>query len=192
MSRSTHNRHTQNQKEPSKIHVKTNNSILKSLDVSTEQIGNITDLSERKEEIVGDYKTIEHFNNLENQSSIIEILKVITDFSSLCQKISDMYNENELTIKNTDLFTSDVLHEFELGTPKDIGRAYKSYVKLRESRQLRRKAKNENRMLLPLYDFIKHNPTLTKEMIRIKDKCNGIKYDIENASYYYRTNESTE
>ena len=191
MGRSTHNKHTQNLKSDSKIKIKTDDKILKSLNATDqkETINNIQSLGTYKDQIVGEHKVIEHINNLEEQTSISEILKAINDFSVLCSKLSDWYVKNEMTIKNCEAFTNDILHEFELGSPKDIGRAYRSYTKLRKARKDRRKAKNENRILAPLHDYIKQNPTLVKDMIRIREKCAGIEFDLSNASYSYRTNE---
>lgn len=132
-------------------------------------------------------RTIEHINTTVEIDSIPEIYKTLSDFSTLSLKVVKWYDDNELIIKNSDMLTCDMLHEFELGAPKDLGRAYKCYKKLRESRQLRRRAKVENKMLTPLYEYIKTNPTLPKELMNLNSKCAGIQYDINHSAYYFKT-----
>ena len=175
MGRATHNRHTQSQVVSLKdINIKTSTKVLSSI-------------SELKENIEPT-KVIPHVDTLPSDASISEICKAVSDFSSLAQKIVSWYDENEIIIKNQDQLAIDMLHEFELSPPKDLYRAYKCYNTLRASRQIRRKAKSENQMLAPLYNYIKANPTIPKDMRMLTEKCSGAKYDIEHAQYSFKTN----
>ena len=195
MGRSTRNRNTRNPKEPSSIKINTSNAVLCSIDPETnkaEPIVSLGNLVEYKQEVVGDFKTIEHTCYTTDTTTLPQIFGAINQFVELCQKIFDWYEANEAVIKEQDAFTSDVLHEIELGSPKDIGRAYKTYSKLRTARQSRRKAKNENKMLSPLRNYLIDNPKLVKELIKVKDRCAGIQYDVLNASYSYKTTMDTE
>lgn len=174
MGRATHNKHTQSVVAPQKdFNIKT----------STKVLSSISDLKEN----IKPTKIIPHIDTLPSNASISEIYKAISDFSSLAQKIVSWYDENETIIKNQDQLAVDMLHEFELSPPKDMYRAYKCYSKLRLSRQTRRKAKTENRMLAPLYNYIKANPSIPKDMRSLVEKCSGAKYDIEHAQYSFKT-----
>lgn len=174
MSRATHSKATKSRvKEIKPVSVKTSNKVLKSLkDLKSVNLGN---------------NGIEHVSISVEDDTIPEIYKTITDFSALSQKIVKWYEDNEILIRNQDQLALDMLHDFELCSPKDLYRAYLCYSKLRSSRQLRRKAKVENKMLAPLYDYIKKNPTIPKEMMYLSEKCAGIQYDLEHAQYYYKS-----
>ena len=197
MGRVTHSRRTQNPKTGSDIRIKTNDSVLNSIVAKEEQsqqttINNIESLDDYKEEIIGNARTIEHTTNEEEEKAIESIYSTIANFVSLCHRISSTYNNNNLTVQTQDLLTSDLLHEIELEAPKDLGRAYKCYAKLRQSRRLRRRAKNENKMLYPLLDFIKQNPNFVNELTKIKDRCAGIQYDIAHSVYTFKSSEDIE
>lgn len=177
MGRSTHNKHTQSKSRDTKdIKIQTSDTVLKSL----QSIKDVT----RDNTLI---KTISHVDLVED---ISQIYKVIVDFSAISQKIVKWYDDNEIIIKNQDQLACDMLHEFELSPPKDLYRAYKCYSKLRQSRQLRRKAKNENKMLAPLYGYIKSNPTIPRDLKNISERCAGIQYDIENAKYTFKSRET--
>ena len=174
MGRATHNRHTQTRIKSGKdINIKTSTTILNSL-------------QELKETTVLP-KTIPHFETFPVSETVSDIYKSISDFTSLSEKIIKWYDGNEIIIKNQDQLASDMLHEFELSPPKDLWRAYKCYSKLRQSRQLRRKAKTENKMLYPLYWYIKSNPTLPKDLKLLCERCAGVQYDIDHAQYSFKT-----
>lgn len=190
MGRATHSKHTQNPKRGSIINIEPNNNVVTNVigDINT-KINNIEDLIGHKEEITGSVRTIGHIPNEEEELAIANIYDIISDFVGLCHKISNTYSNNNLIVQTQDLLTSDLLHEIELDNPKDLGRAYKCYTKLRQSRQLRRRAKNENKMLYPLLDFIKQNPNFVNELTKVKDRCAGIQYDISHSVYTYKSNE---
>lgn len=173
MGRATHNKHTQSV------------NALKNLSLSSD----VKSLSSNKDlkSAFEPPKIISHSDLTLPVASISEIYKSLSEFSSLSQRIVSWYDENELIIKNQDQLTMDMLHEIELSPPKDLRRAYKCYVKLRKSRQERRKAKTENKMLLPLYNYIKSNPTLPKDIRLICERCAGVQYDINHSSYSFRS-----
>lgn len=174
MGRSTHNKNTQRvyHSQP-EIKVKTSNTVL-------------TSLKEIKQHT--DQPTIISHSNTDSISESAEnAYKTINEFSVLSQKVSKWYDDNELKIKNHDQLAIDMLHEIELSPPKDLWRAYKCYSKLRQSRQERRKAKVENRMLLPIYNYLKDNPTLCKDMKNLCERCAGVQYDVEHSTYYFKS-----
>lgn len=175
MGRATRNKGTQSRKKDvTHFNIETSDTVLKSL-------SSLKDITQEDTHV----DIIPHVSLCEN---ISEIYNTISEFSGMSQKIVKWYEDNEITIKNQDQLACDILHEFELSPPKDLYRAYKCYLKLRQSRQIRRKAKNENKMLYPLYNYIKSNPTMPREMRNICEKCAGVQYDIQNAKYVFRTN----
>ena len=174
MSRVTHGRSTRKVVRPKdNTGIKTSTVVLNSLD----ELGKAYDQP----------KTISHSEYSVEIDTVPEIYNTIQNFSELSQKIVKWYDDNEIIIKNQDQLASDMLHEFELGSPKDLYRAYQCYSKLRKSRQLRRKAKTENKMLAPIYAYIKQNPTLPKDVKNLCERCAGIQYDISHAQYYYKS-----
>ena len=178
MSRSTHNRSTVNpQKVEFKSNIKTSNKVLQSLEA----------LGEVKEECTIKMKTIPHVNMNYPDKILIENADLISKFADLIQSIIPTYKSNEELIKEQDDFITDMLHEIELGPPKDLGRAYKCYSDIRNSRNTRRIAKNQNRLLTPLYLYIRSNPQMIDDIKSIADKCALAQRDILNASYTYRT-----
>ena len=178
MSRSTHNKHTV---RPSKSEFKSNTK------TSTKVLKSLEELEGHKDECSTISKIIPHVNIGCSDNVIDSNLNAIFQFADLIQNVIDIYERNEVIIKKQDDFICDMLHEFELGSPKDIGRAYKCYTDIRNSRQSRRMAKNENKFLAPLYNYIKSHPALAKEIKTISDKCTVIKHEIETTEYHYKT-----
>ena len=177
MGRITHSKRTQNPHLPSELKIKTSNTILNSL----------SELSQVRDQFQDLPQYIGHIDIQYNSESISKIYNALSEFSKLSQKITNWYDENEIIIKNQDQLTNDMLHEIELSRPKDLYRAYKCYKTLKESRQLRRKAKTENKMLSPLYNYIKLNPTLPNDLRSINEKCAGIQYDMSHAQYSFKS-----
>jgi len=178
MSRSTHNKHTVNSsKAEFKPHIKTSAKVLQSLD----------ELETVKEECVVKMKTIPHVNMNCSDRIVNENIETIFKFYELIKNLVSTFESNEELIKEQDDFITDMLHEIELGPPKDLGRAYKCYSDIRNSRYTRRIAKNQNRLLAPLYHYINSNPKMIDDIKSIADKCALAQRDILNASYTYRT-----
>lgn len=86
-------------------------------------------------------------NNIVNNycSSIIQMY----------QSVIANYELNQDIIRQTDEETQDLLHELELGNPKNAREGYLIYKQLREVRQRRRLAKDENNLLKNMYDYFK-------------------------------------
>lgn len=135
MSRTTHGRSTRKVVRPKdNTGINTNTVILDSLD----KLGKACDQP----------KMISHSEYSVEIDTIPEIYNTIQNFSELSQKIVKWYDDNEIVIKNQDQLASDMLHEFELGSPKDLYRAYQCYSKLRKSRNCAVKPRPRIRCLL--------------------------------------------
>lgn len=86
-------------------------------------------------------------NNIVNNycSTMIQIYK----------QVIATYELNINIISQTEGELNDLLHECELSDPKNAREGYKMYKQIRELRQKRRQAKNENQLLQEMYDYFK-------------------------------------
>lgn len=78
--------------------------------------------------------------------------------SSIIQIANDVvkrYESNEDVIKQTEDELNDVYHEIELGKDQDLHGGWKLYRQVKELRNKRRQAKDENQLLKDMYDYIK-------------------------------------
>lgn len=195
MGRVTHSRRTQNPKTGSDICVKVSNDILNQIkekeNIQPVQatINNLEELAEYRDAIASSQRIIEHIPNEEEESAMNDVFDVISEFVALCKRVSSEYNKNSTTAQSQDLLISDIMHEIELGPPKDLGRAYKVYAKLRSARNKRRIAKNRNKVLSPLYEYIKQNSNFIEDLCKIKSKCAMNLYDVSHSTYAFKSNE---
>lgn len=87
---------------------------------------------------------------------------IINNYSSnIIQIFNDVvkrYENNEATIKRTEDALNDVYHEIELGKDQDLHGGWKLYRQVKDLRNERRQAKNENQLLKDMYDYIKSQP----------------------------------
>lgn len=86
-------------------------------------------------------------NNIVNQYSSTII--------SIYQSVINTYENNLNIIKQAEEELNDLNHECELSSPKDMYKGYMMYKQIRDVRQRRRIAKNENEILKDMYDFFK-------------------------------------
>lgn len=78
--------------------------------------------------------------------------------STLIQIATDVvkrYESNEDIIKQTEEELNDVYHEIELGKDQDLYGGYKLYRQVKDLRNKRRQAKDENALLKDMYEYIK-------------------------------------
>lgn len=78
--------------------------------------------------------------------------------STLIQIATDVvkrYESNEDIIKQTEEELNDVYHEIELGKDQDLYGGYKLYRQVKDLRNKRRQAKDENSLLKDMYEYIK-------------------------------------
>ena len=78
--------------------------------------------------------------------------------STLIQISNDVvkrFENNEEIIKKTEEELNDVYHEIELGKDQDLHGGWKLYRQVKELRNKRRQAKDENQLLKDMYDYIK-------------------------------------
>jgi hypothetical protein len=97
--------------------------------------------------------------------------------NNYCSSIIQMYQSvvvnyelNQNIIRQAEEETQDLLHELELGNPKNAREGYLIYKQLREVRQRRRLAKDENNLLQNMYDYFKtqQGQSFKKEIQKIQ------------------------
>lgn len=74
---------------------------------------------------------------------------------SIYQSVINTYEDNLNIIHQAEEELNDLYHECELSSPKDMYKGYMVYKQIRDVRQRRRQAKNENEILKDMYDFFK-------------------------------------
>lgn len=74
---------------------------------------------------------------------------------SIYQSVINTYENNLNIIHQAEEELNDLYHECELSSPKDMYKGYMVYKQIRDVRQKRRQAKNENEILKDMYDFFK-------------------------------------
>lgn len=106
--------------------------------------------------------------------------------SSIVQIFKDVistYEYNQTIIKQTELEQTDLEHEIELGGPKNARDGYKLYKELRDVRQRRRKAKDENDLLEELYDFLKTQQNFKNKISQIQGSTAKVYNKQQNRTY---------
>ena len=119
-----------------------------------------------------------------DQTSAVEML---TSFNRFLIDVVARYEGNEQSITECDRKSSDLLHYIELHDDMNASEGYKTYRKLADVRRERRISKNENELLLALYNFIKQNPRLVSELSSVLGKTRAAKESIEKKIYSART-----
>ena len=86
-------------------------------------------------------------NNIVNQYS--------STFVQIFNDVVRRYESNLDIIKQTEEALTDVEHEIELGSSRDMYRGYLLYKQIKDLRMKRRQCKDENQLLQDMYDYIK-------------------------------------
>lgn len=81
-------------------------------------------------------------------------VEAVEGFLAFCASVRSRYEGNAQQEENANLETQDLLHFMELSENLGVSEGFKAYRKMREVRRVRRDAKNENELLLPVYNFL--------------------------------------
>lgn len=108
-----------------------------------------------------------------------------TTIVTIFQDVIKTYEKNIEIIKQTEDEINDINHECELSKPKDMYSGYLMYKTIRELRQRRRTAKNENELLQDMYDFMKSTQAQQfKSKIQSIQGCSAKVYDAQEHRVY--------
>ena len=114
-------------------------------------------------------------------------VEMLSTFNRFLLSVVAQYEGNEQAISECDRKSSDLLHYIELHDDMNASEGYKTYRKLAEVRRERRISKNENELLLAVYNFIKQNPRLVSEISAVLGRTRAAKESIEKKIYSART-----
>jgi predicted nuclease with TOPRIM domain len=92
-----------------------------------------------------------------------KLIGYVDNLREILSEIPSMYENNDKRIERIDKENGDLLHALEL-LEIDEQQAVQYTNEIRNNRLERRKCKDENLILKPLYDFIKQNPKVAKEI----------------------------
>ena len=96
----------------------------------------------------------------------------VDEYTSTIMRIYDSvasaYRANEAVLEETNGEINDLLHEIELGKPKNAREGYVVYKELREARQRRRKAKDENELLNELHTYLQSQAAFKNRITQIQ------------------------
>ena len=76
-------------------------------------------------------------------------------FIQISNDVVKRYESNEDIIRQTEEELNDVYHEIELGKNQDLHGGWKLYRQIKDLRNKRRQAKDENQLLKDMYEYIK-------------------------------------
>ena len=96
----------------------------------------------------------------------------VDEYTSTIMRIYDSvasaYRTNEAVLEETNGEINDLLHEIELGKPKNAREGYAVYKELREARRRRRKAKDENELLNELHTYLQSQAAFKNRITQIQ------------------------
>lgn len=110
-------------------------------------------------------------------------LENINNIINSYNKTIKTYEENLLIIKKAEDETQDLLHEIELSKSKDLYNGYLIYKYLKECREKRRQAKEENELLEEFYQFSKTQTDTTNKLQKIRGHIQTIRTAQQNRVY---------
>ena len=99
-------------------------------------------------------------------SNIVD--RYATTITQIYDSVASAYRTNEAVLEETNGEINDLLHEIELGKPKNAREGYVVYKELREARQRRRKAKDENELLNELHAYLQSQAAFKNRITQIQ------------------------
>lgn len=115
---------------------------------------------------------IQERNHVQDLQSVLDILK----------GFDDIYKDLHEEVGQLDKDLCDQVHNIE-NTKFDAYKGYLIAKKLKETRQQRRKAKNEMALLQPIHDWISRNKGIEIDLFKIKKSMERIKFHQDNWVY---------
>lgn len=106
-------------------------------------------------------------------------------FIQISNDVVKRYENNEEIIKQTEEELNDVYHEIELGKDQDLHGGWKLYRHVKDLRNKRRQAKDENALLKDMYEYIKSQQGQTfKSKIQSIQSNSAKVYDVQSRRTY--------
>lgn len=112
--------------------------------------------------------------------------ETIRDFVSNIRAMISRFEENKNRVIEIENELQDIYHYIEISTYKKVPDGYKLYRKMAELRRERRACKNENDLLLPIYEHF-HATEVLNKLTMVQGECAKCKEAIDNRTYSVRT-----
>ena len=113
--------------------------------------------------------------------------QALKTFGKFLRDVETRYETNEERVATWQDATQDLLHEIEFAPKMNAAKGYAAYAKLREIRIERRRAKTENELIEPMYDWLKGYPDMVNQIGKVQGDSRVTKEKINNRSYTQRT-----
>lgn len=113
--------------------------------------------------------------------------ETIKEFAKNIRAMLERYEENAETIIEMENATQDILHLSEMWSKRNAPDGCQMDIITMEIRKERRRCKNENAILQPVYDLFHATPLLDK-LAAVQGDCGKIKRSIAAKGYSIRTN----
>lgn len=150
-------------------------------------VRNPKELSSQPE--VAAIKTIAHAEVLQDDYSMDQYALAVEGFVEKAKMVTRQYEENVRIIARAELETLDLLHEIHLLPKANAVEGYRYYNRLREVQLARRKAKHENTLMKPLYDYVQQRPGIISELSHLKNILVDAENKVDGYTYKYRIQE---
>jgi len=109
----------------------------------------------------------------------LDLIENLFESFELAEKIKERYENNEANLEEIEKETQDILHFIELNEYSKREKLY-IYEELRKCRQARREMRQENEILMSLYNTLdKYNFFKEKKFKNLKSELGNVRKDIE-------------
>lgn len=109
--------------------------------------------------------------------------KCISTIVGVCDQVIQTFESNQEKIKKAENETMDLLHEIELAKIKNLQEGYQVYKELKEVREKRRMAKDENQALEELYNFCKNDTNIKAKLQKIQSTVDKVIHNQSTRKY---------
>lgn len=117
---------------------------------------------------------------------------IVSGFVELSRNVKQTYEANESIIVRAGLEREDLLHEIHLLPAANASAGNGYYRKLRNVELTRRRAKLENDLIKPLYQFLQQEPALIGKLTQVRNNLDAAVQKVENYAYTYRIQDEAE
>lgn len=123
------------------------------------------------------------------ESARPKVAERIAGMLSVFDWVVGVYEQNAETIRVAEGETQDLLHEIELAPARAAHQGYRFYRELKDIRERRRQAKDENEVLEEFYQLAKAQTDLRKRLQQIMGNAVRISEKLERRNYVPRARE---
>jgi Txe/YoeB family toxin of Txe-Axe toxin-antitoxin module len=109
----------------------------------------------------------------------------IEGFANIIGNIEERWDFLYEEIKRIELRQFDLLHEIE-NDKFDVVKGYKKLMELKDTRRYRRKLKNEQKMIEPLFNYIRTHKNISIDLFKVKKETDKITQQQDNWIYRKR------